>query len=840
MKWIVLSDLHMNFKNCTTDTARNKLIEALEKERNRGKISFVLIAGDFFYQNKGDVDELLKYIKRIEHACGIQNNQLILCPGNHDIDRLDLARNNLIEQYRENEKMPSMKSCLTGYTEFERLYMSVFPGQRYTPFSIKTIGNYNIISIDTCLLSKDDKDYGNLSLEFTERTSLNLKNDGHKRIIVMHHGVEWLRPESGRRFQHWLADNHIDMVFCGHNHAPGMNILTEAIDSEGISRDGIPQFTCGCALSDNYSNPVFMVVECNDSPAFEIRLYEYRNNSNWETAGGVLRSFPAGVYQESERELIKNNFDIPRKYDTIHDIGNDVAQELQESKQLRFFGICGKTFLRGNSTIANALYGNAKNVDCRLLISDPFNPNIDKRLRNVPAYAKQAQLEQEWKRIYSEIKMLQEEASHSTSYSIRFHDQPLFFRFIMTDQSVYFGYYEREESSQSTMYRYSKESSLYMSLKDYFDTIWGCSNTSFSEIVPDRCSFVLDKFTMKPSLVINLGSKCNMHCRYCPTGGENLTEVEEKDLCDTEQIEFLLSAYAKYYQENHWTEKKVVRITGGEPLIYQDRLIRVLEHARKEGYEKIVLCTNGVLLEDSYKKAPETWESVKNILLLKISLDSITKKVFNELTGSNKYDTVIKNIEFAKQKGFMIELNFVANKKNAKEIEKVYDYAYSKRLLGVKVLTINDFGERVKQEDVSKQLNALIEKMRAKRYVETGLYVHNNKGIHMKRFVHDNCTLTIVDHMNTEKSVTPRRTYSAACQSCRYYPASLNVQSGECKPCATGIMSLTMRADGLISFCRLQDNSEKNIAGCNFDDVTNMVKDELMKFRNCYHYQIGE
>ena len=78
----------------------------------------------------------------------------------------------------------------------------------------------------------------------------------------------------------------------------------------------------------------------------------------------------------------------------------------------------------------------------------------------------------------------------------------------------------------------------------------------------------------------------------------------------------------------------------------------------------------------------------------------------------------------------------------------------------------------------------------------------------MKRFIHDGCTLTIVDHMNKENSITPRRTYSEECQFCEYYPDSYEVQSGINKPCATGIMSLTMRADGLLRFCRMKDTCE--------------------------------
>lgn len=76
------------------------------------------------------------------------------------------------------------------------------------------------------------------------------------------------------------------MVFCGHNHTPGMNVLTEAIPEHGIARDGIPQFTCGCALADSYSNPVFLLAQYNEdidsnnrnteNKNIQITLYEYQ------------------------------------------------------------------------------------------------------------------------------------------------------------------------------------------------------------------------------------------------------------------------------------------------------------------------------------------------------------------------------------------------------------------------------------------------------------------------------------------------------------------------------------------------------------------------------------
>ena len=839
MKWVVLSDLHMNFKNCTTKIARKKLIEQLKKENKEGSISFIVITGDCFHKNKGDTNEVSQFILKLAKSCGLKKDKIILCPGNHDINRTDKNRNEMIQKYRDGGILPNIETCLQGYGEFRELY-SLVCGKQYQPFAIKTINNFKIISIDSCLVSMDDRDHGQLVVNFNELADLSekIKKDDKINIVVMHHGVEWLQPEDGRRFQHWLSDNNVKMVFCGHNHAPGMDILTEAIEPQGIPRDGIQQFTCGCTLSDSYSKPVFLVGEYMETKSFKMKLYEYNDNSNWEITNGILRSFPKGIYKESTTEgLIKNSYDIPKIYKTIFDIGDDVAEKIKTSEYLDFFGLRGGTFLKDNSKIANALYEKKDQISCRLLVSNPYNINIEKRLRSVPEFSSQSKLEEQWKVNYLDIKKLRDNFPQLSSWNLRFHEQPLLFRFIMTEYHIYIGYYTREPSSKSCMYRYTNKSAIYRSLRDFFDSAWESGSTNFSSIVPDRCSFVLDSFNMKPSLVINLTSVCNMDCKYCPDGGENLKMCN--DLCDITQIKYLLTAYANYYRKKRWTEKKVVRITGGEPLMNFERLLDVLKHAKVKDYEKIVLCTNGLLLKECYESSPEIWESVKNILLLKISLDSMKPEIFKELTGSSELQTVLDNITFAKRKGFKIELNFVATKKNVQEIENIYNYAHRMKLVGIKVLTVNDFGGRIESDDVEEELDNLIKKMRKKNYVETGLYVHNNKGIHMKRFIHDGCTLTIVDHMNKQNSVTPRRTYSETCQLCEYYPESREVQAGINKPCATGIMSLTMRADGVLSFCRMMDSGAR-LNGKTLNEVQEIVETQLKNFENCYHYEIGE
>lgn len=839
MRWVVLSDLHMDFNNCTTEIARNKLIEKLKCENDSDNISFVIITGDCFHRNKGDVKEIELFISRIAKACKISKKRIILCPGNHDVSRKISDRNIKIQDYRNGGNLPEITDCLSAYGSFEQLYALV-KGQKYSPFSVQTINDINVISVDSCLLCMDENDYGHINVNFKELNNLSkkIKKDDKFNIVVMHHGVEWMQPYEGRRFQHWLADNKVRLVICGHNHAPGMNVLTEAIEPNGIPISGIQQFTCGCAIHDNYSKPVFFIGEMTENKFVKMKLYEYRDDSNWKIASGNLRDFPDGVYNESNLEgLINNSYDIPYYYKTIFDIDDIVAEEIKTSTFLNFFGLRGRTFLKDNSKIASSLYDKENEIRFRGLVSDPYSIYIEKRLRSVPKFAPQSKLEEQWKINYIDIKKLRDTFPKNSTWRLRFHEQPLLFRFIQTDYNVYIGYYAKEPSSKSPMLRYSNKSAIYQNLKNFFEAGWENGKTNFSPTIPDRCSFILDKFDMKPSLVINLDSLCNMDCKYCPEGGENLKKCD--DLCGIEQIKYLLTAYSNYYKEKKWTEKKIVRITGGEPLLDSQRLLCLLQHAKNEGYEKIVLCTNGILLQECYEDNSEIWESVKSILLLKISLDSLRSDVFKEITRSKDLNIVINNILFAKRKNFKIELNFVATKLNVSEIRDVYDFAHELNLVGLKVLTVNDFGGRIESDDVEKELSNLISSLRNDNFVETGLYVHNNKGIYMKRFIKDGCTLTIVDHMNREKSVTPRRTYGEVCQTCDFYPDSYLVKSGNVKPCATGIMSMTMRADGVLSYCRMID-SKMNISGKNKSEIQIIVEAMLKNFDNCYHYEIEE
>ena len=152
-----------------------------------------------------------------------------------------------------------------------------------------------------------------------------------------------------------------------------------------------------------------------------------------------------------------------------------------------------------------------------------------------------------------------------------------------------------------------------------------------------------------PSLGISVTDKCDMKCIYCPPYGENI--VECKSLCKIESITYLIGI-AKI------NGVQVVRITGGEPLLEQRRTEGILKSAVENEIYKIVLNTNGTNLSDSIK-----WlRNYRDSFVLKISLDSLKKEVFEEITKSNQYENVMNGITKAREEGFNIEINTVANK----------------------------------------------------------------------------------------------------------------------------------------------------------------------------------
>lgn len=95
-----------------------------------------------------------------------------------------------------------------------------------------------------------------------------------------------------------------------------------------------------------------------------------------------------------------------------------------------------------------------------------------------------------------------------------------------------------------------------------------------------------------------------------------------------------------------------IRLTGGEPLVRKD-IDEILRGLSKFPV-RLAMTTNAVMLYKHFDLLEET-----GCTKLNISLDTLDKKRFFEITRRNNFDVVLENILEAKKRGFDIKINTV-------------------------------------------------------------------------------------------------------------------------------------------------------------------------------------
>lgn len=148
-------------------------------------------------------------------------------------------------------------------------------------------------------------------------------------------------------------------------------------------------------------------------------------------------------------------------------------------------------------------------------------------------------------------------------------------------------------------------------------------------------------------LRISLTDRCNFRCFYCLPHGEPAWAKREK-LLSFEELERVAAIFVDLGIEK-------IRLTGGEPLIRRDVPVLVEKLARlKPRLKDIALTTNGydfVRHADALKAA--------GLDRVTLSLDTLDKQKFLDITGVDALDRVFTAIDKAK------ELDFTPVKVNA-------------------------------------------------------------------------------------------------------------------------------------------------------------------------------
>jgi cyclic pyranopterin phosphate synthase len=160
---------------------------------------------------------------------------------------------------------------------------------------------------------------------------------------------------------------------------------------------------------------------------------------------------------------------------------------------------------------------------------------------------------------------------------------------------------------------------------------------------------LLDPFKRKINyLRISITDRCNLRCRYCMPE-EGIPLIPHEEILTYEEILRITRVFA--------TEGiSKVRLTGGEPLVRKGMVDFVSHLSHIEEIKDLSLTTNGILLKEfaqDLKKA--------GLKRINISLDSLKKERFCQITRRDDFEKVWVGIEEALRVGFSpIKINMVA------------------------------------------------------------------------------------------------------------------------------------------------------------------------------------
>ena len=150
-----------------------------------------------------------------------------------------------------------------------------------------------------------------------------------------------------------------------------------------------------------------------------------------------------------------------------------------------------------------------------------------------------------------------------------------------------------------------------------------------------------------PYIRLSITDVCNFKCGYCLPNGY-FKPNNHPGFLNINEIENLVSALSDLGVSK-------IRVTGGEPTVRKDFFDVMKLIKSKDGIKKLVVTTNGYKLDQIAGPLIDTGVDGINI-----SIDTLDRKKFKEITGHDRLPEILKGIEILQNKGFKnIKVNAV-------------------------------------------------------------------------------------------------------------------------------------------------------------------------------------
>ena len=152
---------------------------------------------------------------------------------------------------------------------------------------------------------------------------------------------------------------------------------------------------------------------------------------------------------------------------------------------------------------------------------------------------------------------------------------------------------------------------------------------------------------------------CNLLCKFCWSVNSVCNTKNTGEFYSPEQVAYTLNTLAK--KKNY----RQVRISGGEPTIGKDHLLKLLKNI--DSSLLFVLETNGILLGEN-KKYIDQLSQFHN-LHIRVCLKGCDPKEFSFLTGAKTgFNYQLKSLEYLKDNDLNFNIAIVSLKNDKKEL----------------------------------------------------------------------------------------------------------------------------------------------------------------------------
>lgn len=206
------------------------------------------------------------------------------------------------------------------------------------------------------------------------------------------------------------------------------------------------------------------------------------------------------------------------------------------------------------------------------------------------------------------------------------------------------------------------------------------------------------KLPDKPNKITFLQTMCcNLRCKHCCVADMPSNRFESMRIEDAKLI--LLRS-----KDIMFEGKKSVSFLGGEPLCGEN-FNELLDYAHEIGFSEIGISTNGILVDDAFAKTAR-----RNGVNVQISLDGANKEMHESIRGKGTWEKTIQAIDILNKYGVDIQTNMVYHSGNIDCIEEYFDFAISKNIKRIRLISLMKMG-RAKNELEMISQDVYIQKM---------------------------------------------------------------------------------------------------------------------------------